>query len=185
MKHLGTQVLKTARLTLRPFVVSDAEPMYKNWASDPEVVRYLTWPVHSSADATRFLIESWCARYAEPDYYQWAIQPDGETEVIGSIAAVNIDERTGCITVGYCIGKRWWGRGYIPVALSAVIAFFFDEVGANRIDAQHDINNPKSGRVMQKCGMHKEGVLRGKGFNNQGICDEVVYSILRNEYFAE
>ena len=182
MKHLGSKTIHTKRLTLRPFVVSDTEAMYENWASDPEVVRYLTWPIHSSADATRALLESWCANYAQPDYYQWAIQPDGTDEVIGSIAAVKINEHTGCITIGYCLGQKWWGQGYMPEALSALIRFFFNEVCANRIEAQHDLNNPKSGRVMQKCGMQKEGILRSAGFNNQGICDEVVYSILRSEY---
>ncbi|MBE5773188.1 MAG: GNAT family N-acetyltransferase [Clostridiales bacterium] len=185
MKHLGTKPMRTARLTLRPFEVADAEAMYNNWASDPEVVKYLTWPVHASAELTRSLLKSWCEKYAQPDYYQWAIVPDGVNEPIGSIAAVTVNDRTGCITIGYCMAKRWWGQGLMPEALSALIRFFFDEVGANRIDAQHDANNPKSGRVMQKAGMRKEGVLRAAGVNNQGVCDEVIYAILREEYLAE
>ncbi len=48
MKHLGTQRLETERLVLRPFVVEDAEAMYRNWASDKEVTRYLTWPLHET-----------------------------------------------------------------------------------------------------------------------------------------
>ena len=100
-------------------------------------------------------------------------------------AVLKINDKTGCITIGYCLGQKWWGQGYMPEALSALISFFFDEVGANRIEAKHDRNNPKSGRVMQKCGMTQEGILRGVGFNNQGICDEVVYSIMREDYFAE
>ena len=70
----------------------------------------------------------------------------------------------------------------MPEALRAVIAYLFEEAGLNRVAACHDVNNPKSGRVMQKAGMTREGVLRAAGRNNQGICDEVWYSILKSEF---
>ena len=62
------------------------------------------------------------------------------------------------------------------------IKYLFEQVGANRIGATHDKNNPKSGRVMQKLGMTYEGTLRRAEFNNQGIVDAVHYSILKEEY---
>ena len=43
MKHIGTKVIETRRLILRPFTMEDAQPMFDNWASDPEVTKYLTW----------------------------------------------------------------------------------------------------------------------------------------------
>ncbi len=61
---------------------------------------------------------------------------------------------------------------------------FFEQVGVNRVEACHDVNNPKSGRVMLKCGMTYEGTLRQSGWNNQGINDRAFYGILRDEYFA-
>ena len=51
----------------------------------------------------------------------------------------------------------------------------------NRIEAEHDVNNPSSGRVMKKSGMTFEGVLRNAGLNNQGIVDVAIYSILRSD----
>ncbi|MBQ1826733.1 MAG: NUDIX hydrolase, partial [Erysipelotrichaceae bacterium] len=72
--------------------------------------------------------------------------------------------------------------GIMPEALRAVIDYLFDVVGLNRIAACHDINNPKSGRVMEKAGMKLEGVWRSAGRNNLGICDEVWHSILRSEH---
>ena len=62
-----------------------------------------------------------------------------------------------------------------------VINFLFDNVGANCIYACHDVNNPNSGRVMQKVGMRYEGILRQRGHNNQGVVDMVHYSILKSE----
>ena len=48
MRHCGTKEIRTLRLTLRRFAPEDAPAMFRNWASDPEVTQYLTWPAHSS-----------------------------------------------------------------------------------------------------------------------------------------
>lgn len=64
-----------------------------------------------------------------------------------------------------------------------IIPFFFEEVGANRIESQHDPNNPNSGKVMQKCGMQYEGTLRQADHSNQGIVDACMYAILAEDYF--
>ena len=50
MEHKGTVTLETPRLILRRLTLADAEPMYRNWASDPEVTKFLTWPTHSSVE---------------------------------------------------------------------------------------------------------------------------------------
>ena len=59
MKHLGTVELKTDRLILRRFTMDDAEAMYRNWASDPEVTKYLTWPAHANPEISRKDLERW------------------------------------------------------------------------------------------------------------------------------
>ena len=53
MKHCGTQRIETERLLLRRFSIDDADAMFRNWASDPEVTRFLTWPAHSSVEVSR------------------------------------------------------------------------------------------------------------------------------------
>ena len=179
MEHKGTKRLETDRLILRRYVESDAEPMYKNWASDPEVSKYLTWPTHSSIEVTKSLVTDWISRYEKPDYYNWVIELKETGEVVGNISVVEIKERAEAAVIGYCMGKAWWGRGIMPEALTEVMRYLFDEVGMNRVAACHDSNNPKSGRVMQKAGMKYEGTLRGAGWNNQGIMDEVWYGLLK------
>ena len=69
----------------------------------------------------------------------------------------------------------------MPEALMAVADYLFDVVGIKRLMATHDVNNPKSGRVMQKAGMKYEGTLRQAGYNMQGISDASVYSIIRSD----
>jgi len=183
MKHLGTKRIETERLILRPHIVEDAEAMYKNWAHDPEVTKYLTWAVHESADSSRELLEEWVPQYKDERYYQWAIAlKENEAEPIGGISVVSINDDVGSVHVGYCIGQRWWHQGIMTEALGAVIDFFFNEVGANRIESRHDPNNPHSGDVMKKCGMKYEGTMRQSDRNNQGICDSSWYAILKEDY---
>lgn len=182
MKHLGTKQLETQRLILRRFVKTDAEPMYRNWASDPEVTKYLTWPTHESIEVSQWVVDDWISHYSEDAYYQWAIVPKDVGEPIGSIAVVSHDDRMAKVEIGYCIGKNWWHRGYMTEALNAVIGFFFDKVGVYRVQACHDPNNPHSGAVMQKCGMTYEGTQRKAGWNNTGICDVCWLGILADEW---
>ena len=181
--HRGTQVIETERLILRRFRVEDAQAMYDRWASDPEVTRFLTWPPHADADVTRRVIESWMAEYDKTDYYQWAITVKALDDLpIGSISVVSHDDDVRKAEVGYCIGRAWWRQGIASKALEAVIAFLFGEVGMERVESRHDVNNPNSGRVMEKCGMRKEGVRRQSDWNNQGIVDCCMHAILRDEW---
>ena len=182
MKHIGTKKIETERLILRRFTMDDAEMMFRNWASDPEVTKYLPWPPHANVDVTNMVLSDWTSHYGEENFYQWAIVPKDLGEPIGSITGVKIDENANWVEIGYCIGRSWWRRGYVSEALKALINFFFEEVGVGRIQATHAPRNVGSGAVMRKCGMVCEGTLRRAARNNQGICDVTVYSILREEY---
>ncbi|MDE5597646.1 MAG: GNAT family N-acetyltransferase, partial [Lachnospiraceae bacterium] len=73
MKHCGTRQLETDRLILRRFVNEDAAAMYKNWASDDAVTKFLMWPTHSSEEISRRVTIDWVNSYADENYYQWAI----------------------------------------------------------------------------------------------------------------
>ncbi|WP_066890030.1 GNAT family N-acetyltransferase [Clostridium nigeriense] len=83
----------------------------------------------------------------------------------------------------YCIGRAWWNKGIVSEAFYAVIKYLIEEVGVNRIEARHDTRNIYSGKVMEKCGLKFEGILREAGKNNIGICDEAWYGLLRKDYF--
>ena len=183
MNHIGTKDIETERLVLRPFTLEDVQPMFDNWASDPEVNKYLTWPTHGSVTITEIVMKDWVDGYENPDRYNWAITlKEKGDEPIGNISAVHVDDHTESVEIGYCMGRAWWGKSVMAEALKAVIDFFMAEVGANRIYARHDTANPNSGRVMKKAGMTFEGVLRQSGRNNQGIVDLAYYSILRSEW---
>ena len=182
LTHKGTQTIETSRLILRRAIREDAEPMFRNWASDPEVTKYLTWPTHSNTTASEMVIGSWLQEYERDNYYQWMIVLKEIGEPIGSISVVRQNDHVQEAEIGYCIGSRWWHQGIMTEALAAVIEYLFTEVGMNRVAARHDPNNPHSGGVMRKCGMKYEGTHRACDRNNQGICDAAQYAIMRSEW---
>lgn len=182
LNHKGTKQLETERLILRKFKIDDYAKMYDNWASEDAVTKYLTWKSHENQDVTKSVLTDWVDNYANNDFYNWAIELKEEDKLIGNISVVNYREETMSAVLGYCMGSKWWGKEIMPEAAKAVLKYLFEEVGFNRIAADHDKNNPKSGRVMQKIGMTYEGTLRSAGFCNQGIIDEVWYSILKSEW---
>ena len=181
MKLLGTRKLETKRLILRRFVIEDAEDMYNNWASDSEVTKYLTWPTHPSSEVTKMLLRDWISKYKDDDYFNWAIEYKETGMVIGNISVVKLNKDILSADMGYCMSRSLWGNGIMPEALTEVIDYLLNEVELNRIAACHAVENPKSGRVMNKSGMKLDGVLRQAGKNNQGICDEVWYSIIKSD----
>lgn len=181
MNHIGTKSLETDRLILRQITVNDAETIFTNWASDDEVTKYLTWPTHQSVEVSRAYANYCAENYSKPSHYQWGIELKETHKLIGEIAVVNSNDILECMELGWVIGRKYWGKGYMPEAATEVLDLLFDEVGVNCVYAEHDTNNPKSGRVMQKIGMKFEGILRQSGRNNQGIIDCARYSMIRSE----
>ena len=182
MKHIGTLELKTKRLILRRFEGFDIQTSFKNWTNDEETTRYLTWKPHGDITVTQKVIGGWINSYNDTSFYQWAIVLKDNNECIGTISVVEHRDDIEEVELGYCIGSLWWNQGYMSEALKRVIAFFFEEVGMNRILAVCDSYNHGSYKVMEKSGMSYEGTLRQAGKNNYGIVDLKVYSILKSEY---
>lgn len=157
MQHLGTRPIQTPRLSLRRFRRSDAGPMFRRWAGVAEATRYLTWSTHQSRRETAGVIRRWLAAYNDqPSFYEWAITLSPGGKLIGSIgAAVQPGGEPAC-EIGYCIAPEYWNRGFATEACQAVIQYLWG-CGFESIDALHDLRNPASGRVMQKCGMTCRG----------------------------
>jgi ribosomal-protein-alanine N-acetyltransferase len=183
LEHKGTVTLETERLILRRFTMDDACAMFQNWANDAEVTKYLTWPTHTDISVSKTVLNSWMELYQNPEHYSWAIVLKEIGEPIGSIAAVEQRDDINMVHIGYCIGRKWWRKGYTSEALSRLVKFFFEDVKAARIESRHDPNNPNSGKVMQKAGLRYEGTLLESDRNNQGICDAARYAILARDYF--
>lgn len=183
MEHKGTVQIETERLILRRMTMDDVEAAYRNWESDDRVTEFLRWPTARGMEQVERVTREWVNSYADPAFYQWGIVPKDLNEPIGTISVVEMDERTEKVHIGYCIGSNWWKMGYTSEAFAAIIPFLFDQVKVQRIEAQHDPNNPGSGAVMRKCGLQYEGTLRKADWNNRGIVDACMYAILAEDYY--
>lgn len=181
MTPIGTKTIHTKLLILRPFQVEDAQEMFVNWASDPEVTHYLTWLPHESVETTKESLKRWVEGYQDPLQFKWAIVLNDE--VVGNIDTVHVKEKIDAVEIGYALSRKCWGKGIMTEALIAVSRYLLEDAGCNRVCARHDVNNPASGKVMQKAGMAYEGTLRQYGKNNQGICDMAYYSIIKADLF--
>lgn len=176
IQHKGTNSIETIRLLLRRFEEQDARDMYSNWASDPEVCKYLSWGPHKDISVTRKRIIDWVRNYQYEDNYNWAIHLKGWNQVIGSISVEISNQSQLSCEVGYCIGKEYWNRGIMTEALLAVMHYLFYEVGYQHIRAKHDVLNIGSGRVMQKAGMQFEKMQYHTGIRRDGTYyDAAVY----------
>jgi [ribosomal protein S5]-alanine N-acetyltransferase len=171
--------LYTPRLILRPFTAADA-PAVQRLAGAAAVAEMTLNIPHPYADG---MAEAWIATHPET----WA----AGTAVTFAITTVT-DGLSGTIglqitrahdrgELGYWIGQPFWGRGYATEAVTAVLAFAFDTLALHRIQASHLPRNPASGRVMQKVGMQREGLHRGRYRKGAVFEDVEEYAVLRSD----
>ena len=183
LNHTGSVRMETKRLILRPTSINDAEQMFNNWASDPEVTKYLFWPPHADIEVTKGILSNWDKENEKPDYYHWGIEVKETGQLIGTGGTINMSERFHSTALGYCMSRAYWGKGYMSEAVAAMIKHLFINVGFNRIAACHDPENVGSGRVMQKCGMVFEGIQRQAHYcARRGFYDLACYAILKDDY---
>lgn len=184
MKHIGTKNIETERLLLRRFKLEDAQKMYDNWASNPNVAKYVTWEAHKDVNETKALLEEWVEKYDSLETYKWVAELKDTKEIIGSIDVVSKTFLPyGVCEIGYCYGEDFWGKGYGTECLKAVIRYLFEECDADVICAGHLSQNPGSGKVMIKSGLTYEGTQRGRFVDSDGIRNDLLtYSLTKEEY---
>ena len=171
---------ETERLICRPFSDSDAEDMLRNWAADPDIQNEYGEPVYSDITQVSELLREYTA--GEKPRYRWAVIERSSGENIGQIAFCKLWEDCRTAEIEYCIGKRFWGKGYAGEALAGLIRYAFENTGFERLEAYHRAENLKSGRVLEKSAMHKTDTVQR--FVREGVIPdgEVCYCIERYEY---
>jgi ribosomal-protein-alanine N-acetyltransferase len=148
---------ETARLLMRKPEISDAQDMYKNYTQDSEVTKYLIWNPHKELSDTEKWVEHCMDIWDVDKTLPFVIYHKEVQEVIGMI-----DFRINGFIVdfGYVLARRFWGQGIMSEAAAPLVRHFIERDGIYRIQAVHDLDNPASGRVMEKLGMQFEGILR-------------------------
>lgn len=148
--------IETKRLILRPWRESDAEALFK-YASDPDVGPRAGWPPHKDIEESRTVIRD---VFSGPT--MWAVELKNTCEVIGCVGylpfdASNLEIGEKEAEVGYWIGKPYWNMGICTEAMAAIVDYCFNVVRLEVLWGDYFIENPSSGRVMQKLGFRDTG----------------------------
>lgn len=175
--------LPTIRLrdiTLRPLLMRDAKDMFE-YARDPAVCRHVLWDAHKSIYQTRAYLRAARRQYSAGSPASFAIVYNQNNKMIGTIGFMWINTDHQSAEVGYSLSRAYWNKGLTTQALCAILDYGFDTLRLNRIEAQHDVDNPASGRVMQHAGMRYEGTLRQRIYNKSHYVDVALYAALKSD----
>ena len=173
--------LHTERLRVRELALDDV-PAFLAFASDPEVVRHLSFSPTSEAEARALIATAIDAQASDPrTTYALAIEERSTGTLVGSCG---LDVAVGPSNVAelyYVLRRESWGRGYATEAARAVLEFGFGQLRLHRIWAHASPDNPASSRVMEKAGMAYEGRVRGVMLRDGRWHDAFQYAILEGD----
>ena len=176
--------IETDRLRLRKLTMRDAQDIY-NYSQDPLVAKYVLWDAMKSLNEARNYIRYMMRKYRLGEPASWGIEWKATGQVIGTIGFMWIQKDNASAEAGYSLNRQFWNQGIMTEALGGLIDYGFRSMNLNRIEAQHETENPASGAVMRKCGMVKEGTLRQRMMNKGRFVDVDLYAILRKDYLKK
>jgi ribosomal-protein-alanine N-acetyltransferase len=175
--------IETPRLILRELVAQDAEAIF-HIRGDYEVTKYNTGPAYKRIEQAADLIAAIAHAYQEKAELRWGITLKGDDTVIGMCGFNYWIRQDARSSVGYDLARAYWGQGIMTEAIRAIVAFGFEHMGLNRIEADADARNPTSGRVLEKVGFRREGIQREQFYENGSFNDLMLFALLRRDYEA-
>ena len=152
MSIFTVPTIETERLILRPLSMDDADAVFE-WTGDERVNKYMIYLLNKSTDDTK----KWLSSLDKlENKYMWGFVCKSDGKLIGS---GNIRYRTDedRWSFGYNIRFDCWNQGYTTEATLSMMDYVRENHGAKRFVAEHAAENPASGRVIEKCGLHFVG----------------------------
>ncbi len=168
MKPIGTRIIRTERLCLRPPELSDTESLVR--------IKSIAMPLDEARKAVTAMVEE----LKKPFVFHWIITLDDTS--IGRIKVWEVNPYNGYVQLGYDIGPDYRNHGYMTEAVQAVIQDMLLQADANRVYCSVREGNLASRRVCEKCGMQHEGTMRQHYARQDGGFDDVrIYGILKSD----
>lgn len=167
---------------LRKPILEDAEGFYRI-SHDQAVNQYYGNAGTNFKDITEAQDQvKWCLAQFERNAGRFVIADKANNAYIGDIGFSEYVEAHRRVEMGYRLGKEYWGRGIVSHFIGRLVAWGFDTLPYNRIEALVDVRNGSSKRVLIKNGFLREGTLRQYEYEHGGYVDLEMYSILRDDY---
>jgi ribosomal-protein-alanine N-acetyltransferase len=151
------KTFSTERLSLQRINLDDTVAVYKNWASDPLVTRYLIWRPHKSVSDTYRYIKNCLDGWKNQTEFTWLIFEKKAGEPIGAFAARPF---VPSVEIGFVLSRLSWNKGYMTEVVRNFIDYIISIPEFCRVWAVCDIENAASERVLIKSGMNRECILK-------------------------
>jgi ribosomal-protein-alanine N-acetyltransferase len=151
------QILETERLFLRKPVTEDAVSIFEQYAQNPEVTKYISWQPHKFVRETNEFINRCISVWTDGSAFPYVLIRQEDAQLIGMIE-IRINQYKA--DLGYVLARSEWGKGYMTEAVQALTNWALGQNEIYRVWAVCDVENAASARVMEKVGMHREGVLK-------------------------
>ena len=174
--------IETERLLLREIDLLDVQDI-NEYASDIEVTKFTVWGPNSIEETKMFIREVLKNQNIESRTdYDFGIVLKETNKLIGTGSIIIDDLNNKKSSMGYCINKKFWGKGYGTELLRGMKKLSFNILNLHRIYALVDPENIGSIRVLEKAGMIREGLLREHRFQKGKWRNSILYSMLEQEY---
>ena len=173
-------VLTRSRMTLRELRVEDAPTLYLMMSSQ-ETSRFISPPPSNLDGFTRFV--EWAIRERERGAYVcFAIVPEGMSTAVGLFQVRALEPSFATAEWGFALGAPYWGSGMFTEGAQLVLKFVFEVMGVHRLEARASITNGRGNGALRKLGAVQEGVLRRAFLRHGAYHDQVLWSLLRDEW---
>lgn len=178
----GLPTLSGRHVTLRELRVSDAPSLFAMLTTE-EITRFISPPPTAVETFKRFIL--WANREREAgNYLCFAVVPEGMDVAVGLFQVRHLEPTFGTAEWGFAIGSPFWGTGIFAEAATLVLEFVFDTVGVHRLEARASVRNGRGAGALRKIGAVQEGVLR-RAFHRYGqYHDQVLWTIIADEWRA-
>jgi ribosomal-protein-alanine N-acetyltransferase len=173
-------VLSGAKIQLRELRIEDA-PSLLSMLTTEEVARFITPPPTTIDGFERFI--AWARQERQEGVYIcFAVVPEGMDSAIGIFQVRAIEPGFGTGEWGFAIGSPFWGTGVFVEGARLVLDFAFGVVGVHRLEARAAVANGRGNGALRKIGAVQEGVLRRSFPRNGQYHDQVLWSILAEDW---
>jgi RimJ/RimL family protein N-acetyltransferase len=178
--HFGLPTIQRDRVTLREIRESDAAALMAMLTSE-EVSEFMS-PLPRTLDGfKRFISEGLEDRLAGQSF-SFAIVPEGYDDAMGLIQVRGLEPGFGSAEWGFALGSPFWGSGVFQEGATGVIDFAFGVVGVHRLEARSIAANGRGNAALRKMGAMQEGILRRAFLRNGRYFDQILWSILKEDW---
>lgn len=173
--------IQATRLALRRISTDDVDALFEVF-SNAEVMRYWSTPPLAERAGAVELVNEIHDSFARQVMLKWGVARQADNLLIGTTTLYNLDFTNRRAELGYALGRKHWGQGYMHEALQALLSFAFETLDLRRLEADVDPRNKASIKSLERLGFQREGFLRERWEVGGEIQDALFYGLLRPEW---